>query len=54
MKFASKAQFNMFTAVANGTRKVLGLTPKQAGKDIKGKSSKGLVKRVKVAPKKKK
>ena len=52
MNFASKAQFNMFTAVANGTRKVLGLTPKQAGKDIKGKTSKGLVKRVSSKKKK--
>lgn len=56
MKFFSKAQFNMFKEVASGTRKVIGLTKKQAQKDTKGKTSKGLPKRVgsKTGSKKKK
>lgn len=54
MQFKSKAQFNMFSAVANGLRTVVGLTTKQAKKDIKGKTSKGLPKRVKKGSYKKK
>jgi hypothetical protein len=46
MQFFSKAQFNMFSQVAQGIRKVAGLTRTQAQKDIKGKSGKGLPKRV--------
>lgn len=52
MKFKSIAQFNLFKNVASGLRKVAGLTSTQAAKDIKGKTSKGLPKKV-SQPKKK-
>lgn len=53
MKFASKSQFKLFTNVANGLRKVAGLTSTQAQKDIKGKNAKGLPVKVKTVRSKK-